>query len=204
MNYDIYLVGVGGQGILTLGEILTEAAVRQGIAASFYPSKGMAQRGGFVRAQLRLGRATVGPNIPPRGADLAISVERSEALKAIRFVRPGGDLVLYGDVWAPTAVMLDKAPYPTLAQVREQALQAQAHWLYVDPAGLPRHNGQPVPDNVFVLGVVLGHTRLREVLDPAGVQAVVQTRWKRGAERNLAAFQGGLQWAPARGEEGAA
>jgi len=204
MNYDIYLVGVGGQGILTLGEILTEAALRQGIPANFYPSKGMAQRGGFVRAQLRLGRPTVGPNIPPRRADLVISVERSEALKAIHFVKPGGDFVLYGDVWSPTAVMLGKAPYPTLAQVCEQVQQAGARLLYVDPASLPLHEGQPVPDNVFVLGVALGHTRLGQVLDPAGVQAVVQTRWRRGADRNLVAFQSGLQWAPAQGGEGPA
>ena len=90
-RYDIYLVGVGGQGVLTIGEIITTAAFRKGIPVNFYPTKGMAQRGGFVKAQLRLGRETVGPSIPEKGADLVIATEVSETLKAVRFIKPGGD-----------------------------------------------------------------------------------------------------------------
>jgi len=105
-TYDIYLVGVGGQGVLTIGDIIAETALRNMIPVSFYPTKGMAQRGGFVKAQVRLGRQTVGPNIPEKGADLVIAMEVSEALKAVRFVKPGGDFLLFGHVWAPTAVML--------------------------------------------------------------------------------------------------
>ena len=59
MKYDIYLVGVGGQGLLTIADIITAAAVQKGIPVNFYPTKGMAQRGGFVKAQVRLGREQV-------------------------------------------------------------------------------------------------------------------------------------------------
>ena len=86
MKYDIYLVGVGGQGVLTIVDLLSEAALLKGLAVSFYPSKGMAQRGGFVRAQIRLGQEVAGPQIPEKGADLAIAMELSEALKAVRYV----------------------------------------------------------------------------------------------------------------------
>ncbi len=54
-NYDIYFVGVGGQGVLTTGELVAETAHRAGIPVNFYPAKGMAQRGGFVKAQLLTG-----------------------------------------------------------------------------------------------------------------------------------------------------
>ena len=74
-TFDIYFVGVGGQGVLTIGEIIAEAAFRKNIPVNFYPTKGMAQRGGFVKAQLRLGRTTVGPSIPEKGADLVIATE---------------------------------------------------------------------------------------------------------------------------------
>ena len=63
ITYDIYFVGVGGQGVLTIGEIITEAAYRKGLPVNFYPTKGMAQRGGFVKAQFRLGR-DAGPGDP--------------------------------------------------------------------------------------------------------------------------------------------
>ncbi|HEX9012600.1 MAG TPA: 2-oxoacid:acceptor oxidoreductase family protein, partial [Anaerolineaceae bacterium] len=119
MNLDIYLVGVGGQGILTIGELVAAAAEARGMPVNFFPSRGMAQRGGFVKAQLRLGRERVGPHIPERGADLAVAMELSEALKAIPFVKPGGDFILVGDIWSPAEVTLGKAPYPDAGSVRQ-------------------------------------------------------------------------------------
>ena len=65
--YDIYLVGVGGQGVLTIGNLITEAAAHQSIPVSFYPTKGMAQRGGAVKAQLRLGARPPGRTSRSRG-----------------------------------------------------------------------------------------------------------------------------------------
>lgn len=191
--YDIYLVGVGGQGVLTIGDIVTEAAIDKGIPVNFYPTKGMAQRGGFVKAQVRLGREMVGPQIPEKGADLVIAMELSEALRAVRFIRPGGDFVLFGHVWPPTDVMLGKAPYPELEAVKEQVQKAGANLIYLDPKKLPRMEGSPVPANVYVLGAALGQTRLGQLLRADRVAELVQKRWKRGAERNALAFRAGRE-----------
>ena len=62
-----------------------------------------------------------------------IAMELSEALKAVRFVKPGGDFVLFGHVWAPTAVMLGRASYPTLEQVEEQVRESRGRMHYLDP-----------------------------------------------------------------------
>jgi indolepyruvate ferredoxin oxidoreductase beta subunit len=193
MKYDLYLVGVGGQGVLTIGDLITEAAQRAGLPANFYPTKGMAQRGGFVKAQVRLGRKTVGPQIPEKGADVAIAMELSESLKAVRFVKPGGDLLLFGHVWQPTAVMLGKAPYPSLESVGRQVAAAGANLHYLDPAHLPELDGRPVPANVYVLGAALGRTGLGQVLDPTTVEALIVSRWRRGVEANRLAFRTGLE-----------
>ncbi len=187
-TFDIYLVGVGGQGVLTIGEIITETAFRAGLPVNFYPTKGMAQRGGFVKAQLRIGRTTPGPAIPERGADLVIATEVSEALKAVRFVKPGGNFVLFAYVWEPSAVMLGKAPYPKLETVVEQVKAVGARPVVIDPDRLPLFEGQPVPDNVFTLGVAATQTRLGQVVSPEAMAEVISARWKRGAERNLFAF----------------
>ena len=193
MNYDVLLVGVGGQGVLTMAQIMAETACQKGIPVNFYPTKGMAQRGGFVKAQVRLGREVVGPNIPEKGADLAIAMEVSEALKAVRFVKPGGDFVLFSHIWAPTAVMLGQADYPALDQVLEQVREAGGRMHYFEAESLPVYESSPVPANVFVLGLALGHTKLGTVLEPSDVAEVVRTRWKRGADRNLFAFRAGLE-----------
>lgn len=193
MKYDIYLVGVGGQGVLTIGELIQEAALEAGISASFYPTKGMAQRGGFVKAQLRLGTDLIGPQIPERGADLAIAMEQSEALKAVPFIRPRGEFLLFPQVWQPTAVMLGKAPYPSLEQVSRRIRAAGATILLLDPASVPIHDGVLLPQNVYVLGAAVGRTRLGGLLDADAVAELVERRWRRGAERNRLAFQAGLE-----------
>jgi indolepyruvate ferredoxin oxidoreductase beta subunit len=183
--------------VLTIADLIARAALRLGVPVSFYPTKGMAQRGGSVKAQVRLGREAAGPNIPERGADLVIAMEVSEALKAVRFVRPGGDFVLFGHVWPPTAVMLGQAPYPALEQVLEHVQGAGGVVHVLDPGDLPCYEGAPLPANVFVLGAALGRTGLGEILDPSEVAQVVQARWERarrtrGAARNALAFQEGL------------
>jgi indolepyruvate ferredoxin oxidoreductase beta subunit len=204
-TFDIYCVGVGGQGVLTIGEIIAEAAFRKGIPVNFYPTKGMAQRGGFVKAQLRLGRAAPAAMIPERSADLVVATEVSEALRAVRFVKPDGAFVLYAYVWAPTAVMLGKAPYPRLEQVAEAArgaLHAGGALHVIPPESLPLHDGSPVPDNIFTLAVMLARTPLGELLPPVEVKEVVRTRWKRGVEKNMLAFASGLAFDEGSGIRG--
>jgi indolepyruvate ferredoxin oxidoreductase beta subunit len=192
MNYDIYLVGVGGQGVLTIAELITDAAFLQGIPVNYYPTEGMAQRGGFVKAQIRLGRTPVGPNIPEKSADLVIAMEVSEALKAVRFIKPGGDFLLWGHVWLPTAAMLGKASYPSLEQVREQIGRAKVNYYYLDPMELPFYKDAPVPDNLFLLGAALESTGLKQMLDAQIVRQAIKERWPKGAERNLFALQTGM------------
>ena len=116
-TYDIYLVGVGGQGVLTIGEIITEAAFRAGLPVNFYPTKGMAQRGGFVKAQLRMGRATARAGHPRAGRRPG---DRDRGVRGAQ----GGPLRQAGRRFrplrrrlAPAAVMLGKAPYPELEAV---------------------------------------------------------------------------------------
>jgi indolepyruvate ferredoxin oxidoreductase beta subunit len=193
MKYDIFFTGVGGQGILTIGEVLAEVAHYKDIPTNFYPSKGMAQRGGFVKAQLRLGRENVGPNIPQRGADMVIAMEQSESLKAIPFIKPMGDFVLYGDIWAPTAVSLGKAAYPTLEQIMEQVKLAGARLVYVDPKNLPKFDSELVRANLYLLGVIMGQTILGTMINTEDVEHIIQTRFKRNIEANIFAYRSGLE-----------
>lgn len=184
---DIFLIGVGGQGLLTIGEVIADAAVAIDLPVCFYPYKGMAQRGGLVKAQLRLGRSAVGPNIPSRGADLVIAMEVSEALRAVRVLRPGGEFLLFGALWLPTAVRLGKAAYPAPETVREQVHAAGGHLVYLSPDSLSAEQ----PANMFVLGAAMGCTRLGNVLPAVAVEEAIRRRWPRNPEPNLAAFQAG-------------
>jgi indolepyruvate ferredoxin oxidoreductase beta subunit len=192
-RYDVFLVGVGGQGVLTMGDLIAEAAMEAGLGVNFYPTKGMAQRGGSVKVQVRLGQEVVGPEIPEGKADLVIAMERSESLKAVRYVKPGGDFLLYGHVWEPTKVMLGRADYPTLEQVEEKVREAGAELHYLDPEDLPRRDGARLPANVYVLGAAMGCTGLRQILDAKSVAELVAGRWETYAAVNEAAYRAGFE-----------
>lgn len=195
-NFDIYLVGVGGQGTLTVGEILAKAAFAKNIPVSYFPSKGMAQRGGFVKAQLRMGRDAAGPNIPLRSADLVVSMELSESLRAVGMVKPGGEFVLFAERWEPTAVMLKKAAYPDLQSVQAEILKEGAKLVLFDPEQIPVVQGERVSENMFILGALLEHTQLGKIILPKDVLEAVESRWPRSAELNRTAFQAGIESKP--------
>ena len=65
--FNIHLCGVGGQGIGLLSEIILRAADHAGHAAKAVDTHGLAQRGGIVVSQIRLG-ASGAPRAIQRGA----------------------------------------------------------------------------------------------------------------------------------------
>ncbi len=191
LTCDIVLVGVGGQGILTIGELLLRAALERGIAASFAPTKGMAQRGGFVKAELRLGADGTGPRIAPGTADLVLATERSEALRGIPYVKRGGDVVLFDDVWTPAGVMLGKAAYPELGLVVAEIQAAGARPIVLMPSEVPPVGGRVPAANLVVLGAACAVPSLARLLDSAAVEATIAARWPKVAGPNVEAFRVG-------------
>lgn len=193
MSMDIVLIGVGGQGILTIGDLLTRAALDAGIPASFAPTKGMAQRGGFVKAELRLGAEEVGPRVRARGADLVIAMEQSEALKGLEYVKPGGTFLLFAHVWEPTGVQLGVDAYPPFDAVLDAIRGVGARPLVVRPEALPEIGGRRCTPNVFLLGTVLAHTPLGEQIGIDRMEQVIAERWPKRAEENLQTFTAGTK-----------
>lgn len=189
--YDIYIVGVGGQGILTIADIITLTAAKKGIDVNYYPTKGMAQRGGFVKAQLRIGRSadTFGPSIPKGGADLIVSMELSETLKAIRYAKKGADFVVLGTHWEPTAVMLGKAPYPQEETVIDEIKKAGGKVSFLNPANVPEY----ARENLYTLGAIFAYAKLSDIFTQEEIEQVIEERWPSVAEGNLKGFRAGLE-----------
>jgi indolepyruvate ferredoxin oxidoreductase beta subunit len=190
---DLVLVGVGGQGVLTIGDLLLRAAFEADLPASFCPTKGMAQRGGFVKVEVRLGREGVGPRIGERQADIVVALERSEALNGLRFLKPGGVYVLYDYVWEPTDVQLGVDAYPTYEQAAGAINSGGANLIVLNPSDRPLVQDQPVPANIYVLGAIIGTSPARELLDPSLVERVVLDRWPKAEDVNRSAFWAGLK-----------
>lgn len=85
MNFNIIVVGYGGQGVLTLAEIIAKAAFKQGYEVKQAELHGLAQRGGSLQCHIRFGKDVFSPLIRKGNADLIISLEALEALRACYF-----------------------------------------------------------------------------------------------------------------------
>ena len=108
--FNIYLTGVGGQGIGMISEIILRAADYAGHRVKSVDTHGLAQRGGIVVSRIRIGDHVFSPLIPGGQADLVISLERHEALRAAGTVlRDGGRLIYYNTVWQPLSVRMNEA-----------------------------------------------------------------------------------------------
>lgn len=108
--FNIYLSGVGGQGIGLLSEMILRAADHAGHNVRAVDTHGLAQRGGIVVSQIRMGTDVHTPLVPARQADLVVSLERHEAMRAlVQFAKPGSTLIYYNTVWQPLDVRMGNA-----------------------------------------------------------------------------------------------
>ncbi len=126
-KHDIYVIGVGGQGIGLLSEMLIRAADHAGLQVKGVDTHGLAQRGGIVSSHVRIGEGAHAPLISGHSADMVIALERNEAYRGvIEFLAPGGTLVYYNTVWQPLEVRLGKDEYVTEAMIEQECALRQA------------------------------------------------------------------------------
>ena len=81
-KFNMLIVGTGGQGQITLLQILAEAAFSEGYDVKASELHGLSQRGGSVEVHLRFGKKIYSPLVSQRKADLIIGLEMQECLKA--------------------------------------------------------------------------------------------------------------------------
>ena len=84
-TFNIVIAGVGGQGLITLTQVLAEAALSEGYDVKTSELHGIAQRGGSIETYVRFGKKVYSPLIDSGKADLIISLELQEGLRKIGF-----------------------------------------------------------------------------------------------------------------------
>ena len=118
MAFNIYICGVGGQGIGLLSLALAQAAERSGLKVISCDTHGLAQRGGVVSSHIRLGEDALTPLVPEGGVDLVVALERLEALRgAAQYLKKGGKVIYYDAVYQPVSVRSGQAEYPSAEKV---------------------------------------------------------------------------------------
>jgi len=93
-QFNMVIVGTGGQGQITLLQIVAQAALEEGYDFKTSELHGLSQRGGSVEVHLRFGKKINSPLILPGRADLILGLEMQETLRAIPYSNPKTNFLL--------------------------------------------------------------------------------------------------------------
>ncbi len=146
MQFNMILAGVGGQGILTIAQAVSMAAMRRGWNIKQSELHGMSQRGGAVQAHLRIADGELYSDlIPLGGADIVLAVEPVEALRYVQYLSEVGQLI------SNTAPFVNIPNYPPVEEVLERVARFPRHVL-VDALRLARAAGSARATNMVMLG----------------------------------------------------
>jgi len=99
-RYNIFIAGVGGQGLLTIGRILGTAAIEAGHDVTVAEVHGLSQRGGTLNIHVRIGPGEA-PIIPRGATDLYIALEALEAVRYSEYVSTKSKIVINKFLWPP-------------------------------------------------------------------------------------------------------
>ncbi|MEW5950713.1 MAG: 2-oxoacid:acceptor oxidoreductase family protein [Elusimicrobiota bacterium] len=120
MNFNIYINGVGGQGVGILAAVLGESLISAGYEIMGCDTHGLAQRHGSVSSHIRAGKNIFHPLIDENEADFVLSLERLEALRgAENMLKSKGILIFYDSVYQPISVRTGEKKYPSLQDLEK-------------------------------------------------------------------------------------
>ena len=189
--HGIILSGVGGQGVLSLAQIVLEALRRSGLHALQSEIHGMSQRGGSVHAQVCFADQPISSPLIDEGcADLLIALEPLEALRYVAMLRISGHLV------AAAEPIADMEGYPPLADIHA-ALRAVQGAHLLDTEALARRLAHRQAGGMALLGMA---SRFLPVAEATWRDVIAQRFESKGpkvCEKNLAAFDEGRGLIPA-------
>jgi len=190
MQYNIYLIGVGGQGVVRLGQIIANYALEKSEKVKFFKEVGMAQRGGPAHCEIRIGEI-FGSRIPPLSADVIAVMELAEGLKALEFVKPGGIVILNKKRIYPIDLMTHPEKYPQDKEIARLFEKAKAKIIWIDAAKIALEVGLPIAENIVLLGALT----FTSSFDKEFIINILKKNIPRELDRNIAAFNRGYKLA---------
>ncbi|MDI6860830.1 MAG: indolepyruvate oxidoreductase subunit beta [Caldisericia bacterium] len=115
-EFNILIVGVGGQGVLKLAEMICEVSLLENKNALMSEIHGMAQRGGSVFSEVRIGDV-LSPIFEDGEGDLMISLEPSEVLRYIHKLKRNSFILINDSEIIPFTVSLGISSYPKKEEI---------------------------------------------------------------------------------------
>jgi len=185
---NILFIGVGGQGTILASKILSEGLLRNGYDVKMSEVHGMAQRGGSVTTQVRFGEKVYSPLIEKGKADAIVAFEKSEALRALPYLKEGGHLIVNDYEIHPVPVLIGLEKYPE--GVNEVLKSTVENTVIINAAEIAKELGNMKAQNVVLLGALLKALDIKDVNWEEVVASLVPAK---AVELNKKALVAGME-----------
>ena len=155
-EFNVILIGVGGQGILTLLEIVGNAALKQGYEVKTAEVHGLSQRFGSIQAHLRFGKQIFSPLVMKNDADLIIALEPLEALRALKYASEKTTFLLNKYAIPPSIIYITNERYPTFEEIENEIkkISEKIYWVEATKKSIEMF-GSAISTNIAILAFAL-------------------------------------------------
>ncbi len=181
---NVIIASVGGQGGLTLGHIIAEAALIEGREVVVGETLGMSQRYGSVVIFVRIDEDKA-PIVPLNEGDILIGMEAIEAVRYSDYLKDGGVVILNERIIQPISSAAGFDVTPKLEEIKE-FFSSFARLVSGDYVRIAEELGNPRGLNIVMLAEAYknGLDLSKEALEEA-IRRVVR-RYK---EKNVEMFR---------------
>lgn len=172
MEKSLLIAGFGGQGVMSMGQMIGYAASEAGKNASYYPSYGAEQRGGTANCTVIVSDEEIGSPVASK-LDVVIAMNEPSLVKFRSKVKSGGILLVNSSL------------------VKED-LDGEDTLVYRIPVNdLANEIGSPKVGNLVMLGAYIGVSEALSVEETKSIIRKVLGKKPALLEMNLEAFDRG-------------
>ncbi len=186
MKKSIVVAGVGGQGVITAANIIAKAALKDGYNVVMSELHGMAQRGGNVECNVRIGNV-YSPIVASYSADAIISFEPLEALRNLKKVKKEGIVLTDINPIIPPLISLGIGKYPPLNEIFD-SIAKHCKLVKINADDLARKAGNILTKNIVMIGC-LHALKILPIKKESYIETIKETFPEKYVEMNIRAFE---------------
>ncbi|MCJ7762042.1 indolepyruvate oxidoreductase subunit beta [Candidatus Bathyarchaeota archaeon] len=197
MSRNIFLCGVGGQGLVLMTTVIGNACAKSGKKVVTGEMYGLSQRSGAVSVHLRIGEDAFSPLISYGDADVLVALEAIEALRYIEYLKKDGVVLMNKRIMHPPIetskiITAKGTKYITVENIVSKLENWTPNIAVIDALKLARESGNVNTENTVFLGCLsalevfpVEENYIRESISEAVPQKTI--------EQNLKAFDLGKE-----------
>ena len=192
MSLNIFMCGVGGQGLVLLTSVIGDACAKSGKKVITGEMYGLSQRSGTVFVHLRIGEDAFSPLIRYGDADIIIALEAIEALRYIEYLEKDGIILMNKRIMHPpietSKIITEKGTkYLTVEDVVSKLRNWTPNIAVIDALKLARESGNVNTENTVFLGC-LSALESFPAEESYIRESIAEAVPKKTVEQNLKAF----------------